>query len=239
MFVFAGLAAIVALLTGHPVVGSSTQLLTTGLLNMAHVGGSYAAFQSLPAGNAMALFYTYPLWNLLAASIAFQETITPHQWLWMGVALVGALLVAHPTGSWSAWGVAMALVAALTETAIYLWFRRETKDTTQPWTDMATMYGGSGILWLLLLPFLGLGVLSGKSVASMIGFNALIGFVGYALRFYAIPNISTVAFSSLSFVGVVAAYLLGWFFVGEVPLWSQGIGAALIAIANVILLQKD
>ncbi len=136
----------------------------------------------------------------------------------------------------------MALLAALTETGIYLWFRREAKDTKQPWTDMATMYGGSGILWILLIPFFLSATVFQTSVSgigAMVAFNAFIGFLGYALRFFAIPNISTVAFSSLSFVGVVAAYLLGWVFMGEVPSLIQGIGAALIAVSNIILLKKD
>ena len=36
-----------------------------GLLNLAHVAASYKAFSELPAGNAMAIFYAFPAWNLL------------------------------------------------------------------------------------------------------------------------------------------------------------------------------
>jgi drug/metabolite transporter (DMT)-like permease len=164
-------------------------------------------------------------------------------WAWIGVALFGALLIAGPSSqSWNTWGVVMALLAALTETGIYLWFRRRNKDADQPWTDMATMYGGSGLLWLLLIPFfLSKTVFqtSSSGILSMVLFNALIGFVGYALRFFTIPNISTVAFSSLSFVGVLAAYGLGWLFMGEIPSVVQGLGAVLIVVANTVLLKKE
>jgi drug/metabolite transporter (DMT)-like permease len=77
------------------------------------------------------------------------------------------------------------------------------------------------------------------ALSSMILFNTFVGFLGYALRFYTIPHVSTVTFSAISFFGVIAAYLLGWIFVGEVPHFQQGIGAALIILANLFLLKKD
>ncbi len=242
MFVFAVLAAVIALTTGNPVIGNTKDILATGALNLAHVGSSYSAFAALPAGNAMALFYTYPLWNLLASTFVYKEKIEIRSYLWMGVALLGAILVAQPgKTAWNFFGIAMAIVAALTETGIYLWFKRH-PESKQPWTDITTIYGGSAILWLLLVPlFLLLGTSFGASasdVSIMVLFNIFVGFLGYALRFFTIPNISTVAFSSLSFVGVIASYLLGWLFVGEVPTIIQGLGAGLIALANIVLLTQ-
>ncbi len=244
MITFTLLAGLGAFATGTPLLQGSTatNILAPGLLNLLHVGSSYSAFQALPAGNAMALFYTYPVWNILGAALAFGETIEFRSLPWVAVALVGSLLLAQPTKqNWSAFGVAAALIAAVTETGIYLWFRREPESETQPWTTMARMYGGST---LFLLPLLLVGILAwgpmGKgALSSMLLFNAVIGFVGYAMRFYTIPHVSTVTFSSISFFGIVAAYLLGWLFVGEIPSTQQGIGAALIMIANVFLLKKE
>jgi drug/metabolite transporter (DMT)-like permease len=106
---------------------------------------------------------------------------------------------------------------------------------------MARMYGGSALLLipLFLLGFLTWGSMGKGALSSMLLFNAVIGFVGYAMRFYTIPFISTVTFSSISFFGIVAAYLLGWIFVGEIPNFQQGIGAALIILANLFLLKKE
>jgi drug/metabolite transporter (DMT)-like permease len=80
---------------------------------------------------------------------------------------------------------------------------------------------------------------SGGNLANMILFNSLIGFVGYALRFYLIPNVSTVVFSTLSFFGVLSAYLFGWLFSNETPTLIQGLGAAAIIAANTVLLRKE
>ncbi len=242
MITFAILAAIATAITGNPLLQGSTlsNVLGPGLLNLLHVGSSYSAFEALPAGNAMALFYTYPVWNILGAAATFGEQIDFSTLPWIGAALLGAFLIAEPTRSnWNAYGIIAALLAAITETGIYLWFRKEPEISS--WTTMARMYGGSA---LLLLPLFLLGVLAWGSqgsgaLQSMVLFNVFIGFVGYAMRFYTIPHISTVTFSSISFFGIIAAYLLGWVFVGEIPHFQQGIGAALIVLANLFLLKKD
>ncbi len=243
MATFTVLAAASALLTGAPLLQGTTTMnvLPPGLLNLLHVGTSYSAFAALPAGNAMALFYTYPVWNLLGAASVLGETIPSTSLPWMGLAVLGTLLLAQPTGSWSMWGVIAALMAAITETGIYLWFRKEPEAPQQPWTTMARMYGGSLLLLipLLLVGALTMGGFQASSVRTMLLFNILVGFVGYALRFYTIPHVSTVAFSSISFFRIVAAYLLGWIFVGEVPSIMQGAGAACIMIANLFLLRKE
>jgi drug/metabolite transporter (DMT)-like permease len=217
-------------------------LLGGGLLNLTHVGASYKAFTDLTAGNAMALFYTYPIMNLVAASLALGETIEPVTWMWMGVALVGAVLIAQPSGTgWNLIGVGAALLAAATETGIYLLFRDLPKQTL-PWKRMLELYGGSFLLWGgLAVSGLwkgGAGPLQTSSAVAMVLFNLFIGFVGYGLRFFTIPKISTVAFSALSFFGIISAYIFGWLFQSEVPSWSAFAGAAAIILANSQLLGK-
>ena len=64
--------------------------------------------------------------------------------------------------------------------------------------------------------------------ARMVSFNTLIGFLGYCLRFYAIPRLPTVVFSLLSFVGIVASFGWGYLFVHETPTWLTLLGGGLI-----------
>jgi drug/metabolite transporter (DMT)-like permease len=245
MATFAGLAAIAASVTGAPLLAGITwgSVFGSGLLNLLHVGASYSAFEALPAGNAMALFYTYPIWNVLGAAAALGESIPLSSLPWMGLAALGAVLLSKPTATgWSAFGIAAAVLAALTETGIYLWFRKTTTaEESQPWTNMFRMYGGSALLWVLVavLGIFAIGRQGAGSLQTMLLFNALVGFVGYGLRFYMIPKVSTVVFSMISFFGVIAAYLFGWVFMGEVPSATQGLGAAAIIAANAFLLRKE
>ena len=238
-----------------PGVLFSGETIATGFLNLLHVVASYTAFDQLAGGNAMALFYTYPVWNILGSAAVFGERIQLGSLPWIGLALLGAVLLAKPTASnWTLIGIVAALVAAITETGIYLWFKSHGDDgksgdnqSAQPFTKMAQMYGSSGVLWavgvvaMLALGYIGKGVfsISGAGLGSILTYNALVGFLGYALRFYLIPQVSTVTFSALSFFGVIAAYVFSWIFTGEVPTMTQGLGAAAIVLANTVLLRKE
>lgn len=252
MFIYAGLGAAMAYLTGVPLVPTtlfSSETIATGALNLLHVIGSYVGFDQLAAGNAMALFYTYPVWNILGASALFGEKVPLRSLPWIGLALAGTIALAQPSSSnWTLIGVIAALIAAVTETGIYLWFKsHKDGESTQPYTKMTQMYGSSGVMWSIAV-IIGLAVglissktfkISGSGLSSILLFNSLVGFVGYALRFYLIPKVSTVIFSALSFFGVISAYLLSWLFTSETPTFIQGLGAAAIVLANVVLVSRE
>lgn len=250
MLTYSVLAVAAALLTGSSIGAFVTkETLLVGLLNLVHVGGSYVGFDQLAGGNAMALFYTYPVLNILGAAALLGETVPIKSLPWIGLALAGTVALAQPTAAnWTAIGVAAALLAALTETGIYLWFKsRKDDESDQPWTKMAQMYGSSSALWVL-----GVGVaiacgllttgifkLGAGALPRILLFNGIVGFLGYSLRFYMIPKVSTIVFSALSFFGVIAAYLFSWVFAGEVPSLLQAAGAAAIIVANSVLVTKE
>jgi drug/metabolite transporter (DMT)-like permease len=264
MILYTVLATFGAFISGSPILAQnilSVETLATGALNLLHVGASYTAFEQLTAGNAMALFYTYPVWNIVGSALVYGETIPMRSLPWLGLAVVGAVMLSQPTiKNWTAIGVAAALTAALTETGIYLWFKKaktealtgtetgaaEAEHSDQPWTKMAQMYGSSGILWIVGVTIaLSLGYLSKSAfklstggLGAIVAFNSFIGFVGYALRFYIIPKVSTIAFSAMSFFGVLSAYGLGWLFMGESATAMQAAGAAAIIAANAVLLRN-
>ncbi len=226
------------------VFGSPTALTRTalaGALTLAHTYASYAAFATLSAGVSMSLFYTYPLWNYLGAKFIFGEPVQGKSLPYIGLGLLGTFLVSMRGFSdevgglvkaplSAGLGVAAALAAALTESAMY--FVVKERESSTPWASLLELYGGA-LGWLLLaVPLLGLRIgASGSAVAKMVGFNIAVGFVGYAARFFAVPRVKTEIFGLLSFAGVLSAFLFGWLFVGEKPsLWTV-VGAALLVFA--------
>ena len=252
MAVFTTLAAVAAVLTKNPLaVGSllSTETLGAGVLNLIHVFTSYTAFEQLTGGNAMALFYTYPVFNILATAAVFKETIPLTSVPWITLALGGAIALAQPTATnWTLVGVISALLAALTEVGIYIWFRlHEEKESNQPWTKMIQMYGSSGVLWAVgIAAAAAVGVLAKNTLnitpsglGSILAFNSLVGFTGYALRFFLIPQVSTIVFSVLSFFGIVSAYVFDWIFTNQKPNMTQILGAVAIMVANGMLITRD
>lgn len=234
---------------------SGVSLMNTsggGLLNLFHVGVSYKAFSDLPAGNAMSIFYAYPIWNLIGAYFIFNERIPWYQMPWIALAVVGMLLIAQPDVNSSLaqkpLGLLAAVFSGISESMIYFFFRLLGNQETT-FRGMFELYGGS-LGWML--PVVGLASLLGSTNASlpkldlstkswvpMILFNSLLGFVGYSMRFAAIPYVSTMIFSVLSFFGIVAAYVFGYLFEGEKPSLLAAGGSLAILIANIAILSQS
>lgn len=190
------------------------------VLNLIHISVSYASYTLLPAGNALALFYTFPFWTILAGWLFLGETLRWPIILLTIIAFFGVYLVAQnssvegfkegetePKKETSWIGVGLALASAFTETLIYL--VAKTPSNPSPFSTILQLY-----------PFAALGTIGyglyeknidtdiGKVWVPLILFNAVVGFIGYSLRFWAIPKLSASVFSLLSFIGVSAAY--GW-----------------------------
>ena len=212
-----------------------------GAITLLHIFVSYIAFSSLSAGVAMSLFYTYPMWNLLGAKAFLGENIQAKSYAYVALGVLGTFLVSTKgvkddlrglvQNRYGALiGIAAALAAALTESAMY--FAVRTNEEKNPWAPTLEMYGGALVC---IIPLILFGILKIQWSASVwtkiILFNLIIGFVGYSLRFYSIPKVNTETFGLLSFVGVFSSFLFGFLFLGEKPGLISLLGAGLIALA--------
>lgn len=210
-----------------------------GAITLFHIATSYYAFKVLPAGIAMSLFYTYPFFNLLGGVLGFGESITMTQVLLMIVAFIGVVILSPEIREefvgtdengemkfhWK--GIATGLLAALSETIMYFAVRTETFPN--PFYSTLELYPAALPILLTIMGVTGTSVDTRASVwIPMLLFNSIIGFVGYSLRFWAIPHLKTIIFSLLSFIGVVASFIFGFYFVNEVPSWKSILGATLI-----------
>ena len=222
-----------------------------GALNLAHIASSYESFRHLPAGQAMSLLYTFPLWNILFGAFFRREEISTRTYGLMMAATVGATLInmdptivrstAPPpkTRPDAVWGIAMGLLMALTESGMFI------VTKMLGWTDAAksvwVLNTGAG-LWLTLVTMLGIvqpptftGAHNELGWWGLTAFHTVSIFGGYMLRFYAIPRLTTVTYSVLSFTGLLASYLFGVLFVGEKPGWLSVFGAVVLVISGILI----
>lgn len=223
-----------------------TRSWSLGFMTLLHVLSSYVAFQELPAGISMSLFYSYPIFNLLGAGLFFGETFGIKEILLVGVAFAGVLLVAYQAKNESDksdkskegftleslnWkGILAGLTAAITESGMYFAVRTATQPN--PFYAVLELYPAALPLLLAGLFITGRQIDTRGSVwLPMILFNTFIGFVGYCLRFYAVPRLPTLVFSILSFIGVIASFVWGYIFVGEIPSWLSVLGGTMITAA--------
>lgn len=214
-----------------------------GLMNLGHVTVSYLSFKYLPVGTAISLFYLYPIFNLIAGSLLFGEMLSFTAIALIAVAFVGVYLIARSKkedGSKEQkrynMGVMMGILAAITETMIFIFVRSNTDAQASPFYTVNHLYP-AGLALLVGYSFFHKNIvdIQPSNWAKLLGFNALLGFTGYLARFYAIPRIPTILFSLLSFIGVAFGYLWGILFMKDEPTLQGMTGSAFIVVVIALL----
>jgi drug/metabolite transporter (DMT)-like permease len=211
--------------------------LTYSLINLLHIGSSYESYKYLSAGSALALYYTHPFINILGGALFLNESIKWQIMLLLLVGFVGVLLIAYAENQKDGgdgvknntlYGVATALAAALTESLIY--FVVKTSSINSPIANMLQLYPLGFLALVAYNGVEGFKNVSGspKQIGTIVAFNAFVGFLGYMLRFYAIPLLNVSVYSILTFIGVAMGYIWGLLFVGEKPSIVALLGAACI-----------
>jgi drug/metabolite transporter (DMT)-like permease len=234
--------------------GKIAAILGIGALNLTHVFSSYIAFDELQAGIAMSIFYTYPFWNLLGARLFFGEYLQ----LWtiplFLIALAGTYLVASAAPEARAFkheadsarspmrGIIAALIAALTETGLYLAVRGSISNN--PFANMIMLYLGGAALLIPALPLVKqfsqqLIDFRPEPLMQSIAFNTFIGFVGTTLMFMTARMLPVYMYSILAFVGVATAYMWGIVFAKEKPNKKAVSGAGVVLGAIGLLYYKS
>jgi drug/metabolite transporter (DMT)-like permease len=221
--------------------------LALGGMNLAHVGSSYLAFRDLPAGIAMTIFYSYPFFNLIGSKIFFGESIPLKVIPLFILAFVGVILVAFASEGDVAYtqegreepnpkrGIIMALLAALTETGIFLAVRGA--PSMGGFDNINYMYIG-GLLLLLagIFVFGKQGEIDTKEKSwwQLGGFNSIIGLGGTTLIFLTNHFLPTHIYSLVSFIGLAMSYIFGLIFAEEKPSIGAltGTGLLLAAVAG-------
>jgi drug/metabolite transporter (DMT)-like permease len=241
--VFPILAFLGATLYHQPLWDSTSDWLSAlimNIINMAHIGVSYTAFKDLPAGTAISLFYLYPIFNVIAGVLLFGESISLLSIGLILVAFVGTYFIAtsHPeekktdTAYHTTYdrGVIMGILAAMTETLIFIFVRSNKKAHQSPFYAISQLYPFG------LVALIGYGLFQTNMVDTtpihwlyLLGFNAILGFTGYLARFYGISNVPTIVFSLLSFIGVIGGYVWGLLFTDDKPTVKAVIGGGCIA----------
>jgi drug/metabolite transporter (DMT)-like permease len=132
------------------------------------------------------------------------------------------------------YGIAMVLLAALTEALIYFMVRRI--KTNNHWNHVFLSYFVGFIAFSAYLLVKGTGLpISGTTLPRMglaVGLNGLIGAGAYFLRFFAASNLTASIFAPLAYFGMVMSYVYGIVFNQETLSWEKVGGTLCILAAN-------
>jgi len=222
-----------------------------GIVNTLHILSSYYAFKTINTGDALALFYTYPLWNLLFSHILLKEKMRLQEIFYVVIGVIGAILIAHPNfnniGGLS--GIIAALLAALTESIMYIVYHDPEPKTSVP-QRIFQLYGGSvpfisGIVLIRYVMSLNQNKtkeffknVNSRNMLLIIGFNIFIGYSMHQIRAFGALKLSAPLFGSLSMFGILAGYVFSYIFEKKIPDNQVIIGVLLIFVACVLSIVK-
>ena len=204
----------------------SKEGLLLAAITLVHIYTSYEGFLNMPSGKGYTLFYIYPVLILLLSGYTVPFLVAL-------IALGGWLLAMNVK---SKYGVVMILLAALTEALIYFAVRKI--KTLNSWNHVFLSYflGAITITVLSVKEIRGMQLNSPLTLA--LGGNAILGLLGYLLRFYSISRLEPFAYAVLSNVGIVMSFVYGYAWNREIVDWRDCLGALCVVTACVLAKKK-
>lgn len=235
MLTFTGATFSMAFFSGKVFNPSLSHLLSMGSLNAVHILSSYYAYSQLPSTVSIPLFYIYPLINIFLSSVFLKIPFQINTLPWLLCSFIGTILIIFQKGvmSFSPSGIASILLAAFTESLIYIVYK--SKFEPNEFQGIFHLYCG-GLIAVLIARGINLIEPFDFKVAvweKLTLFNTLVGFISLSLVAYSIPFIPPELFASLAFFGVISAYIFGKIGKEENPSIPTMIGTVMILIGAV------
>lgn len=238
----------------------SPDAMLLAAINLSHIFFSYEGFRNLDSGVSFAIFNTYPLMILLIAGVMWNNVYLLVL-LGLALFVLGEMRSAtrsatatdktkskatqnkvtqsKATQSESTtsekpnfiYGIAMILLAALTEALIYFMIRRIKTGNHWNHVFLSYLFGFIAITGYLFTTFDFASVLKPR-MGLAIGLNGFLGSVAYFLRFFAASNLTASIFAPLAYFGMVMSYVYGMVFNQETLSWEKVAGTLSILAAN-------
>lgn len=210
-----------------------------GAINSLHIASSYYAFQKLDSSDALAIFYTYPIWNMVLSNVMLGDKIDRSRLYAVVVAFIGVLCVLQPNVGVMktyGWGIVAAFTSALTESLLFVSFH-DSKNPQRPSERMFEQYAGTLVYVVASLLFMnkffshkisGDTSLQRELIGKIILFNVVIGFSMHLTRAWAARYSRPETFSVLSMTGVLFGFLYQLIFERKSPSKLKLFGGFLI-----------
>ena len=134
-------------------------------------------------------------------------------------------------------GIIAGIFSALTESIIYFMVK-DNAGNVSPYIQLFKTYLLGGFLSIIyLIKNISFISLDYHYWITLILFNAIVGFMGYLLRFIMISKLSTLLFNSLIFIGVIFSYIWGYLLSKE-PITYNNLSGTVLILMSIFLINK-
>lgn len=218
---------------GLEIKGNYKHMILASFINAGRMYLYLTAYIFTSIGNAVVLFYTYPLFVTAIESLYYKRPIHKKQWLFLFLAFAGIVLTyAGKPFSFESndfIGMLAAIGASVGYAITVIMFKKESHNYSQNQIIIYQNIAGA----IVFLPFLS--TLPSAQPAHMgigVVYGIIIGVVVFKMFFYGLKFLPAATATSLMYLEVVSAILFGYFILNEVLTWNTFAGGALILISS-------
>ncbi len=220
--------------------GNYKKMLLASTINVARIYLYLVAFIFTSIGNAVVLFYSWPIFVFIFETVYFKKPLkTQHVWILL-LAFTG-LVVTYSNKTFSFGnddiiGMVAAVLSAITYAVTVLIFKSESQHYSKEQTIIYQNLVGA-FFFIPFLFFIPDASLDQLGVGVFYGF--LIGIVVFKLFFYGLKYLEASTASSLMYLEVVSAMVLGYFILDEKVTLNTLIGGTLIIVSSYFITRMN
>ena len=215
------------------VKGNTKILVLASVINAVRTYFFLLAFVYTSVGNAVVLFYVYPLFITIIETLIYKTPIKRNQILLMLLAFAGiAVTYADKEFSFASRdfiGMLAAVLAALGYAFFVCIFKRQTHDCNRNQLLFYQNIAGA----LLFLPFLfGVQQVELAHIGIGVFYGLLIGIVQFSLFFFGLKHLNATTAASLMYLEVLSAVILSFLILDEQLSWNTYLGGSFILLSS-------
>lgn len=214
-------------------IGNYRKMMLASTINVGRIYLYLVAFIFTTIANAVVLFYSWPLFVFIFETVYFKKPFKARHVALLLLAFAG-LVVTYSNKSFSfknddVIGMAAAILSAITYAITILMFKSESHNYSK---EQTIIYQNlvSALFFIPFLFFIPEAPLAQLGVGVFYGF--LIGIVVFKLFFYGLKYLEAYTASSLMYLEVVSAIILGYLVLDEKLTANTVIGGALIIASS-------
>ena len=213
--------------------GDYKMLLLATVINAIRLYFYLVAFIYTSIGNAVVLFYVYPLFVTLIETFVYKSPIKKTQIYLIILAFVGiAITYLNKPFSFESddfIGMMAALMSAVGYAFFVCIFKRQTPNYNRKQLLFFQNIGGA----VLFIPFLfGIHDVVPAQLGIAVFYALLVGIVVFSLFFFGLKHLNATTATSLMYLEVLSAVILSFLILDEKLTWNTYLGGSLILVSS-------
>jgi len=231
LMVFAfGRREILVLRTKPTLVGIRAVLGTVSLIT------TFYAFSLMPMADTTALLFTSSLFIPILGVIFLKESVGPYRWAAVAIGFTGVVIMSQPSGNVYAFGIMVAMCAALMHATLQIILRYLGRFET-PETISFYFFVIGTFITAFALPFVAV-----RPTIAEIPLLLGVGLSGAAAQWLlsiAFRNAPAAIVTVFNYSGIVWATLFGWMIWNDWPLPTVLAGGTIVIASNILMIWRE